>query len=461
MRYDTLDQDTIASLCTAPGGALAIIRISGPLALECGNKVWKGRRKLGPECRRQMLLGKISSGERCLAVFMEQPHSYTGEDTVELHCHGGAFAPRRLLEQVLHSGARSAGPGEFTKRAFQNGKMDLTQAEAVADLINAKSERAALLAEKQMDGNLGRQIRAVREILLTVQLEAESRLDFPEEDLDWKSPRECRNLLIQAETELDKLIRSGKQGAVLRDGLHVVIAGRPNAGKSSLLNALLGYDRAIVTPVAGTTRDTLEEYVSLRDIPVRLTDTAGLHEDSSDPVEKIGIDRSFHTLEEAQMIFWVLDRSDMESAVCSAGFLRSQLPFRKNQEVLALWNKTDLESSPEILPELPEGIHTLSISARTGKGLETLLDYFAEKVWGESSASGDAGSLCEVSARHEALLREGAAFVRKASGRIEQEEWELAATDLREAISALGTVTGEEVSADVLDGIFRNFCIGK
>ncbi|MBO5725151.1 MAG: tRNA uridine-5-carboxymethylaminomethyl(34) synthesis GTPase MnmE [Lentisphaeria bacterium] len=461
MRYDALDQDTIASLCTAPGGALAIIRISGPLALECGNKVWKGRKKLGPENVRQMLLGEVSGGEHCLAVFMQQPNSYTGEDTVELHCHGGTFAPRRLLDAVLRSGARSAGPGEFTKRAFLNGKMDLTQAEAVADLIHAKSERAALLAGKQMSGMLGNGIRSLRQTLLTLQLEAESRLDFPEEDLDWKSPQECLELLQGVEQELEKMIRSAVNGSVLRSGVHVVIAGRPNAGKSSLLNALLGYERAIVTPVAGTTRDTLEEYVSLRDIPVRLTDTAGIRENSADPVEKIGIDRSIHTLEEADMIFWVLDGSHPENAKEEAAFLKDQLSGRQKQCVLALWNKMDLNISGEKLPDLPEGIVALQISARTGTGLEELLDRFAEKIW-DNSGSGTGGeSSCEVSARHEVLLREALSCIREAAEKVRSGEWELAALNLREALASLGTVTGEEVSADVLEGIFRNFCIGK
>lgn len=461
MIYDALDRDTIASLCTSPGGALAIIRISGPLARQCGNAVWKGKEPLEEKNVRKMMLGKVFSGEHCLAVFMKGPNSYTGEDTVELHCHGGAIAPKRLLEAVLQAGCRSAGPGEFTKRAFLNGKMDLTQAEAVADLINAKSSRAALLAEKQMSGRIGSSIRSLREILLTLQLEMESRLDFPEEDLNWKSTEECRGLLQNVEASLEKMIQSAGNGTLLREGIRIAIAGRPNAGKSSLLNALLGYDRAIVTPVAGTTRDTLEEYISLRDIPVRLTDTAGIHEGSTDPVEKIGIDRSLRTLEEAQMLFWVLDGSDPEEAVRSVEFMTGQLSRMNKKNVIVLWNKMDLGEMVQ-LPILPEEIRSVRISARTGKGLGELLDLFSDMIWSQTGSGHEEGSgECEISARHETLLKEALSFVRKCTGHLPKEEWELIALNLREALACLGAVTGENVPEDILDGIFRNFCIGK
>ena len=304
------DTDTIAALCTAPGGALNILRISGPDALRIGRQVWHGKNELGPAAARKMLLGKVcrgndpASGEPCLAVFMPGPASYTGEDTVELHCHGGSFAPGRLLRELIGAGARMAEPGEFTKRAFLNGKMDLTQAEAVADLIAAKTESAARLAEKQLSGRLGDNIRQLRETLTHLLAEFESRLDFSEENLDWLPTEKCLAEMQNTADRLDRMIRSADDGSILRDGVKVVIAGRPNAGKSSLLNALLGFDRAIVTEIPGTTRDTLEEFVSFRNIPVRLTDTAGLHESVSDPVEQLGIQRSLDSLKGASCIFW-------------------------------------------------------------------------------------------------------------------------------------------------------------
>ncbi|MBQ9336889.1 MAG: tRNA uridine-5-carboxymethylaminomethyl(34) synthesis GTPase MnmE [Lentisphaeria bacterium] len=457
------DRDTIAALCTAPGGALNILRISGPDALSIGKAVWRGGTELGPASARKMLLGKVcrlpgdpASGEPCLTVFMPGPASYTGEDTVELHCHGGAFAPRRLLAAVLAAGARSAEPGEFTKRAFLNGKMDLTQAEAVADLIAAKSDSAARLAEKQLAGRIGAEIGTFRSTLLRLLSEFESRLDFSEEDLDWESPEKCLAELENTAGAVRRLIRSADRGVILRNGVSVVIAGRPNAGKSSLLNALLGFDRAIVTEIPGTTRDTLEESVSLRDIPVRLTDTAGLREGADDPVERLGIRRSLDSLRDAVCIFWVLDASTPAAAEEAAAHLRKNRP--EKTALIALWNKTDLPGSPDVLPDLGD-IPAIRISARTGAGLAELLDRFAELVWQNGPDRETSG--CEVSARHADLLKTALEMVERAMDEVRQGSWELAAFSLREALNALGSITGETVSPDILDEIFSRFCIGK
>ena len=457
------DHDTIAALCTAPGGALNILRISGPDALAIGKQVWKGKQIPGKSNARKMLLGKVcgqandpASGEPCLAVFLPGPGSYTGEDTVELHCHGGAFAPRRLLQAVLNAGARSAGPGEFTKRAFLNGKMDLTQAEAVADLIASKTESAARLAERQLSGCIGAKIRTFREKLMHLLAEFESRLDFPEEDLNWEKTDLCIAELREISDAIRKMILSAENGTILRNGVQVVIAGQPNAGKSSLLNALLGFDRAIVTEIPGTTRDTLEELVSLRNIPVRLTDTAGLRESAADPVEKLGIRRSLDSLRDASCIFWVLDASTPETASESALYLMRNRPGKGT--MLAVWNKTDLPTSPEHLPELPD-TPTVRISALTGDGLENLLDRFAELVWRQTPDRETTD--CEVSARHAELLKTAREVLERSCEEVLQESWELAAFSLREALNSLGTITGETVSPDILDEIFSRFCIGK
>lgn len=456
------DHDTIAALCTAPGGALNILRISGPEALAVGNAVWHGSAELGKNQARRMLLGKVcpqdgdpASGEPCLAVFMPGPRSFTGEDTVELHCHGGTFVPRRLLQAVLNAGARSAGPGEFTRRAFLNGKMDLTQAEAVADLITAKTESAARLAERQLSGRIGAKIRLLREKLIPLLAEFESRLDFAEEEIDWESPGQYIAELNECVSSIRDLMLSARDGIILRDGVRAVIAGRPNAGKSSLLNALLGFDRAIVTEIPGTTRDTLEEFISLRDIPVRLTDTAGLRESALDPVEKIGIRRSLDSLRNAGFIFWVLDASTPEAAEESARHLAEHHPA--GGTLIALWNKTDLPTSPEHLPELPDP--SIRISAVKGTGLDTLLDRFADLVWQRTPDRESSG--CEVSARHAELLGQAFDLLTRSIEEVNRESWELAAFSVREALAALGSITGETIAPDILDEIFSRFCIGK
>ena len=458
------DRDTIAALCTAPGGALNILRISGPAALSTGKTVWRGKQQLGKDKARRMLLGKVcqlpddpASGDPCLAVFMPEPESYTGEDTVELHCHGGSYVPKRLLQAVLKAGARSAAPGEFTRRAFLNGKMDLTQAEAVAELIAANTESAARLAERQLSGRIGQNIRSFREKLLHLQAEFESRLDFSEEDLDWESPEKYLVELEDISVAIDGLIRSAANGMILRDGVRVVIAGLPNAGKSSLLNALLGFDRAIVTDIPGTTRDTLEELVSLRDIPVRLTDTAGLRDTAEDPVEKFGIRRSKDSLLGASCVFWVMDASTPESAQEAAQYFRKNRPDGKL--IFALWNKIDLPTSPESLPELSE-IPVVRVSALSGLGLNELLDRFAEQVW-QRGPNGAESTECEVSARHAELLEQVQTMLKRCREEVRQELWELAAFSLREALTALGSITGETIAPDILDEIFSRFCIGK
>lgn len=446
-------EDTIAAICSGVGGAISIIRISGVDALAVANRCWRGKTLLSRRNARMMRLGHTVVGggaaDKALAVFMPGPNSYTGEDVVELHCHGGAVAARQALAAVLAAGARAAGPGEFTKRSFINGKMDLTQAEAVADLINAHSEMALRLAERQVSGVLGAEIRELRGGLTSVLAECESRLDFGDEDLAWTPTTLMARSLADCLDAVAKLNSSVREGAVLRDGVRMVIAGRPNSGKSSLLNLLLGYDRAIVATVPGTTRDTLEEYATLRGVPVKLIDTAGIRE-ADDAIECQGVERSRASIAGARIILWLLDASGDQAGELAE--LRRHLSAHRR--IVAVWNKIDLRDETLEIDECP----SVSISVTRKKGIKQLLDVFESQVWG--FPHGQAPEVA-VGARHAKLLEEAMESLTAAITAVEREEWELAAVDIRAAVAALGKITGETVEPDILDDIFSRFCIGK
>ena len=311
------------------------------------------------------------------------------------------------------------------------------------------------VAEKQMSGLIGSTVRTERGKLLHILAEVESRLDFPEEDLDWLPPENLNAVLNGCIKVIERMIRSRENGAILRNGMRVVIAGRPNSGKSSLLNALLGYDRAIVTPLPGTTRDTLEEFASFHGIPVRLTDTAGLRETAADPIENMGISRSRDSMRSAEIIFWVMDASSPAAAQESLEYMNSQI--RDGSNLIVVWNKIDLNPDPERLPLL-SGTPSVRISALRGEGLENLLDVFENRVWHKSESP---ETECEVSARHAGLLESAKSELQQAAREIASGFWELAASCLHAAIAALGGVTGEDANPDMLDEIFSRFCIGK
>ena len=455
--------DTIAALCTAPGGAISIIRLSGDQALVIGNKVWKGRRPLDDTVPRTLNLGicAVSSregadriGDHALAVYMPAPNTYTGEDVVEIHCHGGTLVSKEVLDAVLANGARSAEPGEFTFRAFLNDKLDLTQAEAVSDVVSAHSDMALHIAERQMSGLLGEQIRKIRNELFAVLAECESHLDFGEEDLNWE-PVDSMISKVESALNLSKqLYASGREGVVLRDGVRIVLAGRPNAGKSSLLNLVLGFNRAIVTQIPGTTRDTLEEFATIRNIPVKLIDTAGIRE-ADDVIEEIGVEKSFESLKRAQLIVWVMDASG--NVVEEAALMLEHTAGKDN--IIALWNKTDI-AGDITLPTFDDrnNITVVSGSVLENRGIEKLFDAVESIVWGGKHTEEPE---IAVSARHSELLQSAIDAQEGVKVHLEDSEWELAAVQLRTAIFALGTITGEDADPDVLDDIFSRFCIGK
>ena len=448
--------DTIAAVATAPGGAINIVRISGDNALAAAQQVWRGKSQLGKRNARKMLYGLIGEpGEPSLAVYMPKPNSYTGEDVVELHCHGGNVAVRRTLEAVLsQKNVRSAEPGEFTMRAFVNGKLDLAQAEAVGDLISAAGDASFNLALRQLEGNLSRSVNDVRETLLMLASDCESRLDFPDEELEWDSVEILLNKLNDAESKLQKLIDSAHAGAVLQQGVRITLAGKPNAGKSSLLNALLGIDRAIVSSIPGTTRDTLAERAVLRQIPVEITDTAGLRQ-SDDEIETLGIERARQAMKQAQVVFYLLDASSADLP----GEVQPLMEFAavENQHLIAVWNKLDLAGS-QSLPDV-SGVPTVRISAQTCENLDALLDLFEQAVWGDPGNNADVAEA--INARHLAHLSTAREAMAMAVPEILESNWELAAANLRLALVETGRIVGETVEPDLLEEIFGRFCIGK
>lgn len=455
-KSDTAQQrtDTIAAIATALGGPVAVLRVSGPEAQAIADAVWAGAHRLGEMPARELHLGIITGPEQgtvdhCLAVRFPAPRSYTGEDMVEFHCHGGALNARAVLMRILNCGARHADPGEFTKRAFLNGKMDLTQAEAVADIIDAHSKMALHLANRQLDGLLGRQLNAIYDKLVFVLSDIESRMDFTEEDLDWVAGERIRETVSAAMAGVGALLANRREGEILRNGVRLVIAGAPNVGKSSLLNAVLGRDRAIVTHIPGTTRDTLEELAHIRGIPVRLVDTAGIRE-AEDIVERSGIERSMSSIQEAQIVLWVCDAAGpAENRECPIEL--------QNTPVITVCNKVDQLEKTASVPagKSPNVVYTCAL---TGRGLDELFDAVERSVWDNPHTTEPEVA---VSARHATLLDQAQEHLAAADEQCAAEAWELVAVGLRGAIDAIGQITGKSVNPDILEQIFSRFCIGK
>ncbi|MBR7104149.1 MAG: tRNA uridine-5-carboxymethylaminomethyl(34) synthesis GTPase MnmE [Lentisphaeria bacterium] len=441
--------DTITAPASGTGGAVTVIRVSGPRAVAIAGEVWKGRKELAAAVPRMMYLGKVGQ-DPALAVYMKAPASYTGDDVVELHCHGGAAAADNALRALLAAGCRMAEPGEFTFRAFINGKMDLAQAEAVSDIITSGSSAAFDLAQKQLAGALSERLNDLYDRVNALRSECEARLDFPDEELDFSSDEELALACIDIEKEVRELLSTRDRGSQLRDGVEVVLAGRPNAGKSSLLNRLLGFERAIVSSIPGTTRDTVEARTVLNNIPVILTDTAGLRE-STDPIEQQGIERSRRSIAAGEVTFWLLDASSPDREAELADLAAAQA-----RNIIAVWNKGDLV--PGFVPpalKMPQVV----LSAVTGEGIPELIEKFSTVLNGES----DGKKLPDVAVnvRIAGELEEALLSLETARTRFLDADHELAAADLAAAGQALGETVGKTASPDLLDSVFHRFCIGK
>jgi tRNA modification GTPase len=468
--------DTIAAIATPLGeGGLAVVRISGAQTFEVADKIFLpvGKSSLKPSAAstHTVHFGKITRAgkiiDEVLLAVLRTPRTFTREDTVEISCHGGILPAKLVLDTILENGARLAEPGEFTRRAFLNGRIDLAQAEAVADLIHSRTELALAAANEQLAGKLSQRINALRDDLMKILAHVEAHIDFPDEDISPDTKAQLLKRLENGIAFMDELLRTAKEGQILRRGIRAAIVGRPNAGKSSLLNQLLGHDRAIVSPIAGTTRDTIEETANIRGLPVVFIDTAGLRE-GRDEIEVEGIRRSRETLEKAELILHVLDAS--EPLTNADEIYLTEFATKKR---ILVRNKTDL---PQKL-NLPNGragsplpadgahgvtrlIEVIDVSCLSGQGIEALKDAIKNLVW---AGKIEAGMLqVMINSRHqEALGRARAGTVRTLDALRADATLELVALDLRIAVNAVGEIVGKTATDDLLDSIFSQFCIGK
>ncbi|MCW3488971.1 tRNA uridine-5-carboxymethylaminomethyl(34) synthesis GTPase MnmE [Dethiobacter alkaliphilus] len=460
-----MHEDTIAAIATPVGeGGIGIVRISGPQAKDIGKELFRFHRPVQNPQSHKLYYGHVigEGGEvldEALLAFMNSPRTYTTEDVVEINCHGGIMPLKKTLERTLQLGARLAEPGEFTQRAFLNGRIDLAQAEAVIQIIRARTETAMHLSVAQLQGRLSHKVGEIRQQLLSVLAHMEASIDFPEhqdvEDVAFVQLREAAKL---AHKEIDSLLQTADKGRILREGLRTAIVGRPNVGKSSLLNALLKEQRAIVTDIPGTTRDVLEESVNLGGIALTMVDTAGIRE-TTDTVEKMGVERSREALGQADLVLYVLDASDDLTAEDM-----ELLQVAGEKPLIVIVNKTDLVSSPaDVTTKLHSELASVPVvpmSVVENKGLQELEEAIVSLVFqGDVKPS---QSAMVTSARHKDALSRSLTFLQDMLSALASGfAIDLLAIDLHSALDALGEITGETVGADLADEIFSAFCIGK
>ncbi len=442
--------ETIAAISTPPGeGAIAIVRLSGPEAIAIADRIYRGKQKPSEFSSHVQHFGDVVDNDRLIDQVMlsvhRAPASYTGEDLVEISCHGGILISAKVLEACLHAGARGARPGEFTERAFHNDKLDLTQAEAVIDLIRAQTDLALRSATEQLEGRLGDAIGKVREGLIELVAQIEASIDFPDEGIAPDTIDGLAARLDVVRQRISDLLATAESGRILREGVRVVIFGATNAGKSSLLNRLLGFDRAIVSTIPGTTRDTIEEVINLRGVPVRLLDTAGVR-DSHDDIEREGISRTKKSLQTADLLLHIADRN--------APRPRDFAEHALDQPTIVLLNKSDLPEHPDWKDE-----SALRISCVTEDGLRGLEETILEKI---TQGNLRAQNAVAINTRHRDCLRRALELCDSAREAMKDAPaLEFMAVDLHAALRAVGEVVGEVGTEDILDSVFSQFCIGK
>ena len=456
--------DTISAVATALGeGSIGIIRISGEKALSIGEKIFQAasNKNLSAYPVNTLVYGHVydldgSLVDEVLVVYMKAPRSYTAEDVVELQCHGGIQSLKKILQLTYQVGARPAEPGEFTKRAFLNGRIDLTQAEAVMDIIQSKSEQGLKLAARQQQGQLAKELRKLRKALVDVIVNLDAVIDYPEEDIEDVTYGKVSDTLALTCSEIEKLLSHAHTGKILREGLRTVIVGRPNVGKSSVLNALLHEERAIVSEYAGTTRDIIEEQLLIDGVPLVLADTAGIHS-TEDYVEKIGVERSLKLMQDAELVVCVIDGSE--------GLNQEDeeiLQAAEEKACVIIVNKSDLMQLADItaLENRFGKERVLSLSAKTLAGVEEFSLWLKDYVYGKEGALGD--GIYVQNARHENLLREALHSLEDALLAAENIlPYDCIVIDVRNAIDMLGEITGDTVQDEIINEIFSRFCIGK
>ena len=454
-------EETIAAIATAYGeGGIGIVRISGPKTFEILEKVFIPARS--GIINRKLTYGYVEdpkSGQKIdevLAVFMKEPYTYTKEDVAEIHCHGSMVSLRKTLELVLRQGARMADPGEFTKRAFLNGRLDSSQAEAVIDLIRAKTDKTFDVALGQLDGQLSQKVIHIRKALLDLLVNVTVNIDYPDEDIEEMTYEELEIEISQINDMIEKLLVTADTGRIIREGLNVAIIGKPNVGKSSLMNELLKETRAIVTDIPGTTRDTIEEVVSIKNIPVRLTDTAGIRK-TDDTIEKMGIEKSKKTFNEADLIIFVMDSSREISQED-----QEIIQYIGDRRAVVLINKIDLGKSwnREKVETVMPNASVVETSLLKKVGIEEIEQVILDMVYSGEVKQNE--SLMVTNVRHKELLEKAKDALADARHMtLEREALDFIEVDLKNAYEWLGEIIGETVSDDIINEVFSRFCLGK
>ena len=458
-----MQEETISAVITALGeGAVGIVRISGENALAVGEKMFRAAsgKKLAEYAPNTLVYGNVyeedSLIDEVLAVYMKAPRSYTAEDVVEIQCHGGVQSLKKILELSYKEGARPAEPGEFTKRAFLNGRIDLTQAEAVMDIIKSRSEASLKLAVRQQNGQLAKALRSLRTDLVDIIVNLEAVIDYPEEDIEDVTFGKVQESISTSCEKIENLLAHAHTGKILREGLRTAIVGRPNVGKSSLLNALLKEDRAIVSEYAGTTRDVIEEQLLLDGVPLVLADTAGIRQ-TDDFVEAIGVERSKQHLQDAELVICVVDGS-----VPLTPEDEDILEAAQEKPFVIIVNKSDKDINDNFLA-LQERFgkeQVMALSAKTTQGIDEFTAWLKNFVYGSEGALSD--GVYVQNARHEQLLREALGFLEDAGNAAENMlPYDCIVIDVRNAIDLLGEITGDTVQDEIINQIFSRFCIGK